>query len=176
MKTLNDLGFFLEGLKNKTNKDFVNNCNHYYIPFKNIIDGKISTNLPKVYISNNENQNKVLFNDILINFSSENYNDIGKAIISNDSRELYLNSFCKIFRSNNLVDSNYLVYLLNSPKYRNQIKLLSQGITRINLTSKKLGLLKINLHPLNYQKIIGSFINHILFFKIFSTSLLFSLL
>ncbi|MDR6300818.1 restriction endonuclease subunit S [Mesonia maritima] len=151
---LKDLGYLYSGLSGKSGDDFNqddNPNNKGFIPFTNIA---INTYLDKkqlgtVVIEDNEKQNQVKKNDIFFLMSSEGYEDIGKsAVLIEDLKETYLNSFCKGFRlTNKNSDASFINYLLLSDIYRQQMLVEGKGFTRINLKMEKVNNFSILIPP-----------------------------
>lgn len=155
---LKDIGVFYNGLKGKKLSDFSENYPDKYIDFKSILNGNINiSELPCVKINDGEQQNVVKRNDLLINMTSENIDDIGLCNIYCYDEKVYLNSFSQGFRVCDSYDPHYISYLLKSPNYRRKIKKQSQGITRINLAPSRLGNIDLLIHNYHNQKKIGSF-------------------
>lgn len=155
---LKDIGVFYNGLKGKNLSDFSDNYPDKYIDFKSILNDNINiSELPCVKINEGEQQNVVKRNDLLINMTSENIDDIGLCNIYCYDEKVFLNSFSQGFRVSDNYDPHYISYLLKSPNYRRKIKKQSQGITRINLASSRLGNIDLLIHNYDKQKKIGSF-------------------
>lgn len=141
---LKDIGYLYSGLSGKSGDDFNqdNNLNNRgFIPFTNIANNTYlnKNHLGTVVIEENENQNQVKQNDIFFLMSSEGYEDIGKsAVLIDDIKETYLNSFCKGFRiTNNNCVASFINYLLLSDYYRQKMLVQGKGFTRINLKMEK---------------------------------------
>lgn len=155
---LKDIGVFYNGLKGKNLSDFSDNYPDKYIDFKSILNGNFNiSELPCVKINDGEQQNAVKRNDLLINMTSENIDDIGLCNIYCYDEKVYLNPFSQGFRVSDNYDPHYISYLLKSPNYRKKIKKQSQGITRINLAPSRLGNVDLLIHNYDKQKKIGSF-------------------
>jgi type I restriction enzyme, S subunit len=160
------IGYLYAGLTGKSGEDFKqtdNPQNKPFIPFTNIANNlKINPNqLDKVVMSEDDEQNKVVKNDLFFMMSSENFDDVGKAtILLNDLGECYLNSFCKGFR---VIDKNvhspYLNYLLLNDAYRRRLMIEANGFTRINLKMEKVNDFEISLPPLEEQTTIANFLD-----------------
>jgi type I restriction enzyme, S subunit len=141
---LKDIGYLYSGLSGKSGDDFNqdNNLNNRgFIPFTNIANNTYlnKNHLGTVVIEENEKQNQVKQNDIFFLMSSEGYEDIGKsAVLIDDIKETYLNSFCKGFRiTNNNCVASFINYLLLSNYYRQKMLVQGKGFTRINLKMEK---------------------------------------
>ena len=159
---LNDIGISYTGISGKTKEDF-NHGSAKYIPFINILKNNINiNNLPSIDIKPSEKQNKVMNGDLFFTISSETKEEVGmcatlKEIVTN----VYLNSFCFGFRikNMNIVDNEFLCYLLLSNKYRKIISNLGQGFTRVNLSKTQLMEIEIKIPKLEVQKKIANTIS-----------------
>ncbi len=156
-KRLNDLGSFYGGLSGKTKEDF-SNGNSKYITYMNVFSN-ISVNTKvqdKVKIDHKERQNLVKYGDVLFTGSSENPSECGISSVVTDSvsEELYLNSFCFGFRffQSNLFNPEFLKYLFRSDSLRKQINKTASGVTRFNVSKKKMGSVLIPIPPLEVQQ------------------------
>ena len=70
-----------------------------------------------------------------------------------DKENVYLNSFCFGYRiTSELVDGEFLTYLLRSPLYRQKITLLGQGSTRYNISKTGLMNMKVKLPNIVEQR------------------------
>ena len=141
---LKDIGYLYSGLSGKSGNDFNqddNPNNKGFIPFTNIANNTYldQNHLGKVVIEEKEKQNQVKKNDIFFLMSSEGYEDIGKsAVLKEDIKETYLNSFCKGFRiTKNNCEASFINYLLFSDSYRQKMLVEGKGFTRINLKMEK---------------------------------------
>lgn len=151
---LKDLGYLYSGLSGKSGDDFNqddNPNNKGFIPFTNIANNTYldKKQLGTVVIEDNEKQNQVKRNDIFFLMSSEGYEDIGKsAVLIEDLKETYLNSFCKGYRlTNKNCDASFINYLLLSDIYRQQMLVEGKGFTRINLKMEKVNNFSILIPP-----------------------------
>lgn len=151
---LKDLGYLYSGLSGKSGDDFNqddNPNNKGFIPFTNIANNTYldKKQLGTVVIEDNEKQNQVKKNDIFFLMSSEGYEDIGKsAVLIEDLKETYLNSFCKGYRlTNKNCDASFINYLLLSDIYRQQMLVEGKGFTRINLKMEKVNNFSILIPP-----------------------------
>lgn len=157
---LKNIGYLYSGLSGKAGDDFNqddNPNNKNFIPFTNIAN---NTNLKKdhlgtVIVYENEKQNKVRKGDIFFLMSSEGYDDIGKtAVLKEDIKETYLNSFCKGYRlTKSFCFPNFVNYLLLSANYRNLLITEGKGFTRINLKMEKITDFIVYLPPTKKEQI-----------------------
>jgi type I restriction enzyme, S subunit len=167
VKKLKFTGWLYGGLTGKSAKDFGNDehdNNQPYIPFTNIADNRTISmeHFDLVVIEEDENQNRVLKNDILFLMSSEGWEDLGKAsILVDDVEELYLNSFCKGFRiTDENVISTFVNYQLSGNVFKELLSLGGNGFTRINLRQTKVKNLCLLLPPLQEQRDIVDYLDH----------------
>ncbi|MCD8430012.1 restriction endonuclease subunit S [Tenacibaculum finnmarkense genomovar ulcerans] len=151
---LKNIGYLYSGLSGKSGNDFnqENNPNNKgFIPFTNIANNTYlnQNHLGTVVIEEKEKQNQVKKNDIFFLMSSEGYEDIGKsAVLIDDIKETYLNSFCKGFRIiNNNCEASFINYLLLSDFYRQKMLVQGKGFTRINLKMEKINNFSILIPP-----------------------------
>lgn len=144
--TLADLGATYTGLSGKTKEDF-GHGEASFITYVNVFNNlKASIDgLQAVDLSDGKNQNPVCQGDILFTTSSETPHEVGMASYwAYDQKDVYLNSFCFGFRlTSDVVNGEFLAYLLRSPIYRAIITLLAQGSTRYNIS--KAGLMKMKV-------------------------------
>ena len=162
------IGNLYSGLTGKSGNDFYNEGNPLsrpYINFKNIANNvKIN---PKqfdlVEIKPNEEQNQVKKGDLFFLMSSENFDDIAKtAVLVDDLKETYLNSFCRGFRIHDeSFVPEFLNYLLLSGHYREILSNEAKGFTRINIQVGKINNFPIYA-PFNKeeQTAIASFLDY----------------
>ncbi len=151
---LKDIGYLYSGLSGKNSNDFNqddNLKNKGFIPFTNIANNTYlnQNHLDTVVIEENESQNQVKQNDIFFLMSSEGYDDIGKsAVLKEDIKETYLNSFCKGFRiTNKNCEASFVNYLLLSNSYRQKMLVEGKGFTRINLKMEKVNNFSVLIPP-----------------------------
>lgn len=156
-RALSELGYFYGGLTGKTKSDFSNgNC--FMLPYTNIFNN-ISVNVKSVVTVNveeNEKQNEVEYGDTIFTGSSEIREKSGMSSVMTTIHEkpLYLNSFCFGFRFNekNIMIPDFSKYLFRSSDIRNKIIKTSNGVTRFNISKKKMLKLKIPIPPLPVQE------------------------
>lgn len=142
---IKDVGYLYSGISGKKGDDFNQDDNEHnkgFIPFTNIANNTYikKDDLGTVVIYEYENQNKVKKFDLFFLMSSEGYEDVGKsAVILDDVKETYLNSFCKGLRiTMKNVAPKFLNYLLLSNEFRHKLILEGKGFTRINLKMEKI--------------------------------------
>ncbi|MEI0604318.1 restriction endonuclease subunit S [Brachyspira alvinipulli] len=156
-KTLSELGSFYAGLNGK-NKDDFKDGNAKYITYMNVFSN-LSINLninDTVQIDKKEKQNIVQYGDIIFTGSSETREECGmSSVLTKEPKEkLYLNSFCFGFRFNykEIMLPDFSKYLFRSIELRKKIIQTSSGVTRFNVSKKKMETISIPLPPIEVQK------------------------
>ncbi len=156
-RKIGEIGQFYGGLSGKNKDDFIDG-NEKLITYMNIfsnIEIDLSIN-DKVTIKENEKQNIIEYGDIIFTASSESLFESGmSSVLTVDTDEkLYLNSFCFGLRLNNqnLLYPSFSKYLFRSEMVRKQIIKAANGVTRFNLSRKRMGNISIPLPPLPIQK------------------------
>ena len=154
---LGELGVFLGGITGKSKEDFTNG-NSKFITYKNIYSNpslKIDVE-DKVRIFEGEKQNTLEYGDVLFTGSSETPEECGisSVLTIKTDEELFLNSFCFIFRFNNksLMIPNFSKHLFRSPELRYKIIKTANGVTRFNISKKLMNKIKIPIPPLQVQR------------------------
>ena len=145
VKWLGDIGATFSGLTGKTKHDFGHGAARY-ITFMNIMTNVVIDcgTFEFVDIKPTEAQNRVAKGDLFFNGSSETPEEVGMcAVLAQDVRDVFLNSFCFGFRFRDgaPADGLYLAYFFRSREGRELLKSLAQGATRYNLS--KTALLKV---------------------------------
>ena len=164
IRMVGDLYGGLTGKKGGDFNDEDNPSNKPFIPFTNIFNNTYISkdHFQYVNVEENENQNRVLKNDLFFLMSSESYEDLGKSsILLEDVEELYLNSFCKGFRiKDSKVYPLFLNYQLLGSLHKEMISVEGNGFTRINLRQDRLLDIPVFIPPLKEQKQIVSFLEN----------------
>lgn len=160
-KTLKEIGIILPGLKSKNKQDFeLNNANSFFVKYTDVFnDNLFLKNINgRVFVDEQEKQNSIKFKDLLITASSESLVDAGavtEAPSFFNERNIYLNSFCRIFRPNNdLFEYKFLKFIFKSKKFKNELIKTYQGTTRFNLSVKKLENILIPIPTIQEQQIL----------------------
>lgn len=134
---LGEIGNTFNGLSGKSAVDF-GTGNAKYVTFLNVLNNPIidTSILENVNINLGEKQNAVHKGDLFFNTSSETPEEVGVcAVILEEIKNLYLNSFCfgfRLFDEN--VDGKYLAFYFRSKTGRDLMTTLAQGATRYNLS------------------------------------------
>ena len=163
IRMVGDLYGGLTGKKGGDFNDEDNPSNKPFVPFTNIFNNTYISkdHFQYVNVEENENQNRVLKNDLFFLMSSESYEDLGKcSILLEDVEELYLNSFCKGFRiKDSKVYPLFLNYQLLGSLHKEMISVEGNGFTRINLRQDRLLDIPVFIPPLSEQQQIVSFLD-----------------
>jgi type I restriction enzyme S subunit len=157
---LGDIGTTFGGLTGKTKTDFGTGSS-CFIPFLNVITNTvIDVNyLEPVRVSESERQNKAKKGDLFFNGSSETPDEVGMcAVLLDDLKSVYLNSFCFGFRFREGMEQNglYLAYYFRSDQGRKLLFALAQGAIRYNLSKASLLNLTLPLPDLKEQDAIAT--------------------
>ena len=133
---LKDFGDTFGGLSGKKRGDFGHG--KPYIPYKNVFQ---NSHIDKEFISfvdikETERQNQVQYGDFIFTTSSETPQEVGmSSVVDGDMGEIYLNSFCFIFRQNkDYIQPRFGGYLFRSREFRKAITKYAKGSTRFNLS------------------------------------------
>ena len=137
-RKIGDLGVTYAGLSGKKKEDF-GHGEAEFIPYLNVFTNPIADVTMTEAIEIDDRQVKVQNGDVLFTTSSETPEEVGMSSVwLKNSSNTYLNSFCFGFRLNESINSYYLAYMLRSKDVRNKIVLLAQGISRYNISKKKM--------------------------------------
>ena len=163
IRMVGDLYGGLTGKKGSDFNDEDNSSNKPFVPFTNIFNNTYISkdHFQYVNVEENENQNRVLKNDLFFLMSSESYEDLGKcSILLEDVDELYLNSFCKGYRiKDSKVYPLFLNYQLLGSLHKEMISIEGNGFTRINLRQDRLLDIPVFIPPFSEQQQIVSFLD-----------------
>ncbi len=155
-KKLGEVGIFYSGLSGKNKYDFING-NAKFISYKNVFNNmEIDLNInDTVKVNENESQNTIKYADVLFTGSSETLEESGMSsvVTSEPQDNFYLNSFCFGLRffDNIKILPQFSKYLFRASHIRKQIIKCSQGVTRYNLSKKKMENIEIPIPPLEVQ-------------------------
>lgn len=123
----------------------------------NITENGLNTDsvlhIPKTKASNKQVLKK---NDVIITASSGSLSVVGRAVLVRDDLNATFGAFCKVLRSNDLVDPNYFAHFFRTPQYRSKVAQLAAGANINNLRNEDLDNLEIPLPGLPEQRRIAS--------------------
>ena len=163
-KTLGELGKFYSGLSGKSRNDFKDG-NAVFITYMNVfsnIEVKIDV-VESVKIEEKEKQNTVQYGDVLFTGSSETPNECGMSSVmtTHTDEKLYLNSFCFGYRFSNpdLFLPDFTKHLFRSYELRRKISRTASGVTRFNVSKKKMEDVTIPVPPIEVQREIVRILN-----------------
>ena len=94
--------------------------------------------------------------DIVICMSSGSKHLVGKSAQAESDFDGGFGAFCGLFRCHQEINEKYVGYFFQSPKYRNRVSEVSQGININNLRRAHIESMEISLAPLPEQKRIVS--------------------
>ena len=155
-RKLGELGDFFSGLIGKAKEDF-SEGNAYFIPYMNVYSNPEvkMTRLEYVNVTENEAQNLVQCGDVLFTGSSETRNESGlsSVLTIQPEEKVYLNSFCFGYRFVNpqMFLPAFTKHLFRSSEMRHQIVRAANGVTRFNISKKKMANVVIPVPPLPVQ-------------------------
>ena len=156
-RTLGEMGTFYNGLSGKTKEDF-REGNATFITYMNVYSNmELKTDVTeKVRIGENEKQNIVQYGDIIFTGSSETLDECGMSsvVTAKTDAKLYLNSFCFGYRFNesSCFIPAFTKHLFRSNELRRQIIRTASGVTRFNVSKKKMENVKLPVPPLEVQR------------------------
>lgn len=156
-KQLKDLGVFYGGLTGKSKDDFENG-NKIFITYKNVYSNPSLDLHPaeRVKIGEAENQRTLKYGDVIFTGSSETPDECGISSVVTEipQDDLYLNSFCFIFRFDDLngIYPPFMKHLFRSSSIRKQIGRTANGVTRYNVSKKLMAKISIPIPPMEIQK------------------------
>lgn len=161
-KTLGNEGKFYGGLSGKDKKDFETG-DACFVTYMNVYKNTFARQdmAGCVSVGAGEKQNKVLCGDLLFTQSSETVEEVGLSSVYLYDDEPYLNSFCMGYRFNNPkeVCPKFIGYCMRSDGVRKSIMPMGQGISRINLSAKRLGTVSFRIPSLPEQRKIADLLS-----------------
>jgi len=163
-RELGEIGDFYGGLTGKSKIDFQGG-NAKYVTYMNIFSNiSIKTDINIfVRIGDNENQNRVVYGDVLFTGSSETPDECGMSSVITEkiTEPLYLNSFSFGFRlrDKNMFLPDFLKYLFRDDNIRKQIAQTASGVTRFNVSKKRFAKIIIPIPPIPVQQVIANILD-----------------
>lgn len=156
-RKLGDCGTNYGGISGKTKSDFGHGSARF-VPYTNIFDNPVTDTHRLEAVEIDSKQNEVKYGDALFTISSETPEEVGMSSVwLSDQHNVYLNSFCFGYRQDGSFDPRYLACMLRSQGVRADLTLLAQGISRFNISKKKVMELKVPQPELSEQRQIGAF-------------------
>ena len=156
-RKLGEVGTTYTGLSGKTKEDF-GYGNGKFVTYMNVFSNTVGLLDMTEAVEIDDNQNKVLFGDVLFTTSSETPEEVGMSSVwLGNAENTYLNSFCFGYRPTVEFNLYYLAYMLRSSSMRKKITFLAQGISRYNISKNKMMDIEIPIPNIEEQKQIGSY-------------------
>ena len=157
-RALGEMGSLFGGLSGKTKSDFVEvdgACP--FVTYKEVYSLLEINQIPqgRVLVSSHEKQLVLKRGDVLFTGSSENADDVGltAVVTAGFSEPVYLNSFSTCLRwCEPAFEPGYTKYLFASTSVRAQIRRCASGVTRFNLSKKRLEGVRVPVPPLEVQR------------------------
>ena len=157
-RALGEMGSLFGGLSGKTKSDFVEvdgACP--FVTYKEVYSLLEINQIPqgRVLVSSHEKQLVLQRGDVLFTGSSENADDVGltAVVTAGFSEPVYLNSFSICLRwCEPAFEPGYTKYLFASTSVRAQIRRCASGVTRFNLSKKRLEGVRVPVPPLEVQR------------------------
>ena len=152
---LGDVGETYGGLSGKSKEDF-GHGEAQFVPYMNVFTNPIADMEMTELIEIDKRQTQVKKGDVFFTTSSETPEEVGMSSVWLKNEEnIYLNSFCFGYRPSKSINSYYLAYMLRSDGVRQRIVFLAQGISRYNISKKKMMEIEVSLPHETEQTQIG---------------------
>ncbi len=135
--SLGEMGTTYSGLSGKSKDDF-GHGSAKYVTYLNVFNNPLSSILSLDKIELDNSQMQVKYGDVFFTTSSETPEEVGMTSIwLHNLPNVYLNSFCFGFRPSFQIDPFFLAFTLRSTDFRKKMAVLAQGISRYNISKKK---------------------------------------
>ncbi len=161
---MSEIGYFYGGLTGKSKSDF-GNGNAKFITYMNVFSN-VAINLncnDTVKINQGEKQNRIELGDIIFTGSSETPEESGmSSVMTNTTNtDYYLNSFCFGFRldDKSLLLPDFSKHLFRSKEMRKQIVLCASGVTRFNISKKRMEKIIVPIPTIEYQQYVATILD-----------------
>lgn len=149
-------GYTYSGLSGKSKSDF-GHGDGKFITYMNVFANPISSSTGVEPVEIDDKQKEVQVGDVFFTISSETPEEVGmSSVLIEKQGKTYLNSFCFGFRPVYKIDAYYWAYMLRSAYVRKQIIVLAQGISRYNISKKKMMDIDIPMPSSGEQKKLGA--------------------
>ncbi|QIB68719.1 restriction endonuclease subunit S [Aminipila butyrica] len=160
-RKLGEVGDTFSGLSGKTKEEF-GHGDAKFVTYVNVFGNTISDSNGLESIGVDNKQKQVEYGDVFFTISSETPKEVGMSSVwLENTRDVYLNSFCLGYRPTVEFDPYYLAFMLRSPAIREKFIFLAQGISRYNISKKKVMEIKVPVPELSEQNKIGIFFKDI---------------
>ena len=167
-RLLGEIGSFYGGLSGKSKDDFKDG-NATFITYMNVYSNiELDIDVQdRVKVGEKEKQNTIQYGDVLFTGSSETPDECGMSSVmtKHSDEKLYLNSFCFGYRFDNprMFFPGFTKHLFRSSELRNQIKKTASGVTRFNVSKKKMERVVVPVPPLEVQREIARILDNFTF-------------
>lgn len=159
--SLENIGNTFSGMSGKTKNDF-GHGEAKFVTYVNVFNNPISDEAGLEQVILDDKQTTLKYGDILFTTSSETPDEVGMSSVwLFDKPNVYLNSFCFGFRPKIKMDQYFIGFLLRANQFRKQMKILSQGISRYNISKNKVMEIEILLPSIEEQHKIGKFFKNL---------------
>lgn len=160
-RKLGELGDTFTGLSGKTKEDF-GHGDAKFVTYVNVFGNVITDPNGVESVEIDDKQNQVKYGDVFFTTSSETPEEVGMSSVwLENTKNVYLNSFCFGYRPTVEVDPYYLAFMLRSPEIRKKFIFLAQGISRYNISKNKVMEMKVPFPEFNEQRKIGEFFKNL---------------
>ncbi|WP_221639788.1 restriction endonuclease subunit S [Listeria seeligeri] len=160
-RKLRDNGKPFIGLSGKKKEDF-GHGGAKFVTYLNVFNNVISDLNGTESVEIDRKQTSVNYGDVLFTISSETPEDVGlSSIWLGSEMNIYLNSFCFGYRPTAEFDLYYLGFMLRSKLIRKEIALLAQGVSRYNLSKKKVLDIEVPIPSIEEQIKLGKIFKNI---------------
>ncbi|MBF2598445.1 restriction endonuclease subunit S [Listeria seeligeri] len=160
-RKLRDNGKPFIGLSGKKKEDF-GHGGAKFVTYLNVFNNVISDLNGTECVEIDRKQTSVNYGDVLFTISSETPEDVGlSSIWLGSEMNIYLNSFCFGYRPTAEFDLYYLGFMLRSKLIRKEIALLAQGVSRYNLSKKKVLDIEVPIPSIEEQIKLGKIFKNI---------------
>lgn len=154
-KVLGEIGVTYNGLSGKSKGDFGHGDGRY-VTYLGVFNNAVANPKECGAIEIDSSQNQVRDGDVFFTTSSETPDEVGMSSVwRGDGTNTYLNSFCFGYRPNDKIEIDYWARMLRSTAFRKNIIFLAQGISRYNISKRKVMKLCVSLPGHKEQSKIG---------------------
>lgn len=155
VKELGEIGSTYGGLSGKTRNDFGHGEGRF-VTYMNVFSNPISDESLVEPVELDLKQNEIKQGDVFFTTSSELPEEVGMSSVwIGEASNVYLNSFCFGYRPNYEINYYYLAFMLRSSPFRRKMAFLAQGISRYNISKKKVMDITVSIPDLGEQAKIG---------------------
>ncbi|MCB8817559.1 restriction endonuclease subunit S [Desulfosporosinus shakirovi] len=156
-RALGKMGDTFTGLSGKAKEDF-GHGDAKFVTYVNVFSNAISNPNGVESVEIDDKQKQVKYGDVFFTTSSETPEEVGMSSVwLENTKNVYLNSFCFGYRPTVEFDPYYLAFMLRSSLIREKFMFLAQGVSRYNISKNKVMEMKVPVPKLNEQRKVGAF-------------------